>query len=157
MLKNLNNSKRMFMKLKVKKLEDRAVLPKYQTLGAAGFDLHAIDTLSIPAGGTVKVRTGLAFEIPEGYELQVRPRSGLSAKSKIRVANAPGTVDHDFTGEVLVILDNIAQNQAESYKITQGDRIAQAVLKKVELAEIELVDELKKTERGSSGFGSTGE
>jgi dUTP pyrophosphatase len=142
------------MKLKVKKLEDRAILPKYQTNGASGFDLHSIDTTSVPAGKTMMVRTGLAFDIPEGYELQIRPRSGLSSQSKLRVANSPGTIDSDYKKEVVIIIDNISQNQAESYKINQGDRIAQAVLKKVERADLELVDFFQDTDR--EGFGSTG-
>lgn len=144
------------MKLKVKLLEPRAAMPKFATPGSAGFDLHAIDSISIPAGKTVKVRTGLAFDIPEGYELQIRPRSGMSANTKIRVANAPGTIDADYTGEVMIILDNISQNQADHYRITEGDRIAQAVLKKVEQVELELTDQIKITERGNGGLGSTG-
>lgn len=144
------------MKLKIKKTENRARIPHYQTKGSAGFDLHSIDTVSVAAGSTVKVRTGLAFEIPEGYELQIRPRSGMSAKTKVRISNSPGTVDSDFTGEVMIIVDNISQNQADSYRIQEGDRIAQAVLQKVEQAEFELVDKLSDTQRGSGGFGSTG-
>jgi dUTP pyrophosphatase len=144
------------VKLKVKLLEPRAAMPKFATPGSAGFDLHAIDSISIPAGKTVKVRTGLAFDIPEGYELQIRPRSGMSANTKIRVANAPGTIDADYTGEVMIILDNISQNQADHYRITEGDRIAQAVLKKVEQVELELTDQIKITERGNGGLGSTG-
>lgn len=144
------------MKLKIKKTSDRARVPFYATSGSAGFDLHAIDTVSIQAGSTVMVRTGLAFEIPEGYELQIRPRSGMSAKTKIRVSNSPGTLDSDYRGEVMIIIDNISQNQADSYRINSGDRIAQAVLQKVEQAEFELVDELSETQRGSGGFGSSG-
>ena len=145
------------MKLKIKKTSDRAKVPFYATSGSAGFDLHAIDTMTVPAGGTVKVRTGLAFEIPEGYELQIRPRSGMSAKTKVRISNSPGTLDSDFRGEVLIIVDNISQNQADSYRIQEGDRIAQAVLQKVEQADFELVEELTETQRGSGGFGSTGQ
>lgn len=145
------------MKLKIKKTSDRARVPFYATKGSAGFDLHAIDTMTVPAGGTVKVRTGLAFEIPEGYELQIRPRSGMSAKTKVRISNSPGTLDSDFRGEVLIIVDNISQNQADSYRIQEGDRIAQAVLQKVEQADFELVEELSETQRGSGGFGSTGQ
>lgn len=144
------------MKVRVKKVEQRAIIPKYQTSGSAGFDLHSIDTVSIPAGKTMLIRTGLAFEIPEGYELQIRPRSGLSAKTKIRVSNSPGTLDSDFRAEVLIILDNISQNQADSFKVNQGDRIAQAVLQKVEQASFEICEELSSTQRGDGGFGSTG-
>ena len=136
------------------KIENRAIIPEYQTSGSAGFDLHSIDTTNVPAGKTVKIRTGLAFDIPEGYELQIRPRSGLSATSKIRVSNSPGTIDSDFKSEVLIILDNISQNQADSFRVKEGDRIAQAVLKKVERAELEEVDTLSQTGRGA--LGSTG-
>lgn len=145
------------MKLKIKKLESRAKIPYYQTKGAAGFDLHSIDTVSIQAGSTMLVRTGLAFEIPEGYELQIRPRSGMSAKTKVRISNSPGTIDSDYRGEVKIIVDNISQNQADSYRIQEGDRIAQAILQKVEQAEFEQVDELSNTKRGSGGFGSSGQ
>lgn len=145
------------MKVKIKKTEDRAKIPYYQTKGAAGFDLHSIDTVSIQAGSTMLVRTGLAFEIPEGYELQIRPRSGMSAKTKVRISNSPGTIDSDYRGEVKIIVDNISQNQADSYRIQEGDRIAQAILQKVEQAEFEQVDELSNTKRGSGGFGSSGQ
>lgn len=148
--------RRLVMNLKIKKLESSAIVPQYQSLGAAGFDLHALDTLSIAAGNTAMVRTGLAFQIPVGYELQIRPRSGLSAKTKIRVSNAPGTIDSDYRGEVLVILDNISQNQADSFKITAGDRIAQAVLQKVEKLNFQVVEELDETKRADRGLGSTG-
>lgn len=140
--------------LGVKKVEDRAVIPQYQTSGSAGFDLHAIDSITIPANGTAKIRTGLAFDIPEGYELQIRPRSGMSANTKLRISNAPGTIDSDYKSEVLILIDNIDQNQANSVAITQGQRIAQAVLVKVNQAVFRQLDELSGS-RG--GFGSTGE
>lgn len=143
------------MKIRIKKTEDRAQIPAYQSEGAAGFDFHSIDSITIPANGTVKVRTGIAMEIPQGYELQIRPRSGMSAKTKIRVANAPGTIDSDFRGEILIILDNISQNQADSFRVNEGDRIAQGVLQKVNQAEFEVVNSLSETERGEGGFGST--
>ncbi len=144
------------MKIKIKKTESRAQIPFYATKGSAGFDIHSIDSLTVAAGSTMKIRTGLSFEIPEGYELQIRPRSGMSAKTKIRISNSPGTIDHDYRGEVMIIVDNISQNQADSYRINEGDRIAQAVLKKVERAEFEIVEKLSSTNRGSNGFGSTG-
>lgn len=144
------------MKVKVVKTEPRARIPYYATSGSAGFDFHSIDTITVPAGGTVKVRTGIAMQIPEGYELQVRPRSGLSAKSKIRIANSPGTIDSDFRGEILIIVDNISQNQAEAFRINEGDRIAQGVLTPIEKADFEVVGDLDDSERGSGGFGSTG-
>jgi dUTP pyrophosphatase len=143
------------MKLKIKRLEDRSILPTYATPGSAGFDLHSIDDISIPAGTTAKIRTGIAIEVPEGYELQIRPRSGMSANTKVRVANSPGTIDSDYRLEIVVILDNICQNQADSYRVKQGDRIAQAVLKKVERATFDIVDTLSGTSR-TGGLGSTG-
>jgi dUTP pyrophosphatase len=142
------------MKVKIKKLEDRAILPVYKTRGAAGFDFHAIDTVVVPAGGTVKIRTGIAVELPEGYEIQVRPRSGLSATTSLRVANSPGTIDSDYTQEIYIIMDNINQNGASSIRIDAGDRVAQGVLQKVEQAEFVETQELTDTGRG--GFGSTG-
>lgn len=144
------------MKVKVVRTEDRGIIPRYQTSGSAGFDFHSIDTITVAAGKTVVVRTGIAMQIPEGYELQIRPRSGLSARSKIRISNSPGTIDSDYTGEIRIIIDNISQNQADSFRINEGDRIAQGVLKKVERAEFDVVGELDDTERGSGGFGSTG-
>ena len=96
----------------------------------------------------------LAFEIPDGYELQVRPRSGLSAKTKLRVSNSPGTIDSDYRGEVCIILDNISSE--ESYTINKGERIAQGIISKVEKITFEEVEELSETERGEAGFGSTG-
>jgi len=142
------------MIIKVKQTESRSIITRYQTDGSAGFDLHSIDDINVPAGGTAKIRTGLAFEIPEGYELQIRPRSGMSANTKIRVSNSPGTIDSDYTSEVLILLDNISQNQADSYRVKRGDRIAQAVLQKVEQADFQVVDDLIHTGRG--GLGSTG-
>jgi dUTP pyrophosphatase len=145
---------RQIMKIKVKRIEERAQLPQFQTEGAAGFDLHSIDDITVPAGGTKVIRTGLAFEIEPGYEVQIRPRSGLSAKSKIRIANAPGTIDSDYSKEIMIIVDNISQNQADSFRINMGDRIAQAVVKRVEPVEIIEVETINETNRG--GLGSTG-
>ena len=140
------------MKLGIKRLSDQAVLPKYQTSGSAGFDLHSIMNYVLEPGKTVLVSTGLAFNIPEGYELQIRPRSGVSAKTGLRVANAPGTIDSDFKGEVKLII----QNTGSMFEIIdKGDRIAQAVLAPVLQAEF-VEEELEESERGSNGFGSTG-
>ena len=139
--------------LKVKKLNEEAFIPEYKTPGASGFDLAAYYEYIIDGGCTGIVKTGLAFEIPKGYELQIRPRSGMSAKTKIRIANSPGTIDSDFTGEVGIIIDNLDKH---GYEIKKGDRIAQAVLVPVIQAKIEVVEELTQTERGDKGFGSTG-
>lgn len=144
------------MKLKVKKLHPQAIVPKYQTDGAAAFDLHALDQVVIPGGESVVIPSGLAFEVPPGYELEIRPRSGLSAHSKIRLSNSPGTIDSDYRGEVKFILDNLLTKFPTSYTITKGQRIAQALLKPVTRAELVEVDELDETKRGNAGLGSTG-
>lgn len=94
------------LKVKIKKLHEDAIIPKYQSQGASGFDLHALEDIELQAGETKLIRTGLAFEIPEGYELQIRPRSGLSLKTKLRVVNSPGTCDSDFRGEICIIMEN---------------------------------------------------
>jgi dUTP pyrophosphatase len=140
-------------KVKVKKLNELARIPKYQSSGAAGFDFHSTEDLVIMPGETKLVGTGLSFELEEDVELQVRPRSGLSAKTGVRVANAPGTVDSDFSGEVKIILHNTGTTP---FTVSVGDRIAQGVICPVFRAEFEQVDELSVTARGSSGFGSTG-
>ena len=146
------------MKIKIKKLNDAAQVPRYQTKGAAGFDLHATQDVRLNSGQTALVPTGLSFEIPEGYEMQIRPRSGLSLKSKLRIANSPGTIDSDYTAEVMIIAENISTTSFPSDEpiiVRKGDRIAQGVIQKVEQAEFFEVEELKETERGEQGFGST--
>lgn len=139
--------------LKIQKLNKDAIVPQYQSSGASGFDLHSIEDVDILSGGFVAVRTGLAFEIPVGYEIQVRPRSGLAFKSGISVLNTPGTIDSDYRGEVMVILFNFSKN---IFSIKKGDRIAQAVLSQVFRANMVLSESLDDTERGNNGFGSTG-
>lgn len=139
--------------LKIQKLNKDAIVPQYQSSGASGFDLHSIEDVNVLSGGFVAVRTGLAFEIPVGYEIQVRPRSGLAFKSGISVLNTPGTIDSDYRGEVMVILFNFSKN---IFSIKKGDRIAQAVLSQVFRANMVLSESLDDTERGNNGFGSTG-
>lgn len=139
--------------LKIKKLNDEAVIPEYQTKGAAGFDFHSTDSVVLYPNDTALVSTGLAFAVPEGFELQVRPRSGLSAKTGLRVANAPGTVDSDYRGEVKIIITNTG---FVPQHIKKGDRIAQGVLCPVYQAVFDVIDDLDETERGSGAFGSTG-
>ncbi len=139
--------------VRVKTLNPDAVIPKYQTSEAAGFDLHSIDEKTIKAGERDVIKTGLAVALPRGYELQVRPRSGLALKNGITVLNTPGTVDSDYRGELMVILLNTSK---DDFAIKKGDRIAQAVIKEILQAEFTIVDELDDTERGSGGFGSTG-
>lgn len=141
----------------VKMLTADAVLPTYAKPGDAGFDLYAAHDMVIAPGGGAVIKTGLAFEIPEGYEIQVRPRSGNSAKTKLRVANAPGTIDSGFRGEVGVILDNIGDLlHGEPIEIKKGDRIAQGVLQRVPKARFTVKSELSTTERGEGAYGSTG-
>jgi dUTP pyrophosphatase len=141
------------MKINTKKLHPLAIIPKYQTQQAAGFDFHTTEPVTVMPGETKLVPTGLAVAVPEGFELQVRPRSGLSAKTGIRVANAPGTVDSDYRGEIKVILHNTGE---VPFFISVGDRIAQGVICPVFRAEFEEVEELGQTERGAGAFGSTG-
>ena len=139
--------------IKLKVLSPNAIIPRYQTAGASGFDLHsAVDEVIMP-GETKLIDTGLAFAIPEGLELQIRPRSGISAKTGIRVANAPGTVDSDFRDSVKIILTNTGQLP---YTVKVGDRMAQGVLCPVVRQPFTIVDDLDETERGTGAFGSTG-
>ena len=139
------------MKLSIKRLSPDAILPKYQTSGSAGFDLHAVDNYVLMLGETILIGTGLSFEFEQGYELQIRPRSGLSAKTKLRVLL--GTIDSDYRGEVKVIIENIGHMVCI---IDKGDRVAQAVLAPIVQAEIVEVEELGETLRGPNGFGHSG-
>ncbi|GAA0343974.1 dUTP diphosphatase [Oceanobacillus oncorhynchi subsp. oncorhynchi] len=172
--------------MKVKKMHQDAVLPKYAQQGDSGFDLVAVEDVIIEPGETKLIKTGLAFDIPEGFEIQVRPRSGITLKTKLRVQL--GTIDSNYRGEVGVIVDNITpctirenlemnsfvgpvyhdisgnnvSNHAWDcikgmhYKIQKGDRIAQGILAPVAITEFEEVDKLSESDRGSNGYGSTG-
>jgi dUTP pyrophosphatase len=169
------------LNVKIRKVLHDAVVPTYATPGSAGFDLVAMEDVVIEPGQMAKVRTGLAMELPPGYELQIRPRSGISAKTTLRISNAPGTVDADYRGEIAVLVENLftgrewprlvshayrlGDEPAEyvddfvkpgTYKIRKGDRIAQGVIAPVYRANFEVVEELEETERGAGGFGSTG-
>jgi dUTP pyrophosphatase len=128
-------------------------LPRYATEGAAGMDVLSAEDVTLEPGARHAVATGLAVAIPAGYEIQVRPRSGLALKHGIGVPNTPGTIDSDYRGELKVILIN---HGAEPFAIHRGDRIAQLVLAPVTLAEWSEVAELDDTARGAGGFGSTG-
>ena len=130
-------------------------LPKYQTAQSAGMDLRAnIDApILLKPLDRKLIPTGLHIALPEGYEAQIRPRSGLAIKKGITVINTPGTIDPDYTGDVGVILVNISN---EDFVVQPGDRIAQMVINKFEQAEFELVEELDETERGEGGYGHTG-
>ncbi len=130
-------------------------LPSYSTIGSAGMDICAAvaEPLVINPNSTVMVPTNLAIELEVGYECQVRSRSGLAAKYGIFALNAPGTIDSDYRGEVKVILSNFG---TEPFTINRGDRIAQLVFAKYEVASLVEVNKLSETERGTGGFGSTG-
>ncbi len=128
-------------------------LPSYATTGAAGMDVVAAEDLILAPGARCAVATGFAMAIPEGYEVQVRPRSGLALKHGITCLNTPGTIDSDYRGEVKVILANLG---SEPFEIKRGDRIAQLVPAAVQRADIIEVSSLDETERGAGGFGSTG-
>ena len=132
-------------------------LPSYETPGAAGADLRANfpdkGEIMLEPGARALLPTGLAVEIPHGYEMQIRPRSGLALKQGLGLANAPGTIDSDYRGPLGIILINFGQ---ASVRIAHGDRIAQAVIAPVVQAEFKLSEALSETERGSDGFGSTG-
>lgn len=150
------------MKIRIKKLHPDAVVPKYATNGSSGFDLVALEDVTIQPGQTKLIKTGLAVDVGPGYEMQVRPRSGLSLKTNLRVANSPGTVDADYRGEVCVIMENTINvlNYPSGSNgvaiIKKGDRIAQGVICPVMQADIEVVEYLDETDRGAGGFGSTG-
>lgn len=130
-------------------------LPAYETSASAGLDLRAFipETITLLPLERKLIKTGLFLELPEGYEAQVRPRSGLALKNGITVLNSPGTIDADYRGEVGVILVNISQ---DNFEINTGDRVAQIVFAKVKQAKWILSEELSETERGEGGFGSTG-
>lgn len=141
------------MKLKFKKLVEDAIIPEFKTAGSAGMDICSIQNDTLAPGEFKIIKTGLACAIPEGYEIQVRPRSGLACKHGVTVINTPGTIDSDYRGEIGVGLVNLSKGQ---FDIKKGDRIAQLVVNKIERPEIEIVEELDSTERGEGGFGSTG-
>ena len=130
-------------------------LPEYQTQGSAGFDFRAAvdDDYVLEPGSVAMIPTGLKMAVPSGFELQVRPRSGLAAKNGITVLNSPGTVDSDYRGEIKVILINLGK---EPFVINRGMRIAQGVVASVTQWGFETADSLDETERGEGGFGSTG-
>ena len=139
----------------IKRLSKEVSLPKYETLGSSGMDIAAnINTdIIIHPGKTAIIPTGLALSIPRGFEIQIRPRSGLAAKQKISVLNTPGTIDADYRGEIKVILINLGR---DSFKVEKGIRIAQMVVSPVIQAQLKEVNDLDETVRGKGGFGSTG-
>lgn len=143
------------MRLSIVKLRDDAILPAYQTVGAAGADLHAcLDEAVVLRPLERKViPTGLALSIPEGFEIQIRARSGMSIKHGITMVNGIGTIDADYRGELGILLINVSQ---EDFVIEPGMRVAQMVLARYEKVEWDQVNELDTTERGTGGYGSSG-
>jgi len=143
------------IKVLVKKLNPKAELPKYKTEGSSGMDLMALieNPIKIKSQNSALIPTGLSIAIPEDTEVQIRPRSGLAAKSNISVLNTPGTIDSDYRGEIKIILFNHGNQE---FTVNNNDRIAQMILMPVLKAEFEEVEDLPKSVRGSGGFGSTG-
>lgn len=149
------------MKVKIKKLNPNAIIPQYATDGAGCFDLHACidgreNSYSIHHGDPVTIKTGLAFEIPEGYVMLVYSRSGHGFKNNVRLANCTGVIDSDYRGEVQIKLTSDDLHGKVVLGVCHGDRIAQACLVEVPKIEFEEVDDLSDTDRGEGGFGSTG-
>ena len=142
-------------KIQIKKLSNSVSIPKYETSGSSGMDIaaHIENNIIINPGEKALVSTGLSVAIPKGYEIQIRPRSGLAAKKSITVLNTPGTIDADYRGEIKVILINLGK---EKFVIENGERIAQMVVCPVIQASLDEVNELSDTARGVGGFGSTG-
>ena len=141
------------MQVKVLKLKENAILPRYAHPGDAGADVFAAGHVVLEPGATALVPTGIAIELPHGYEAQVRPRSGLALKHSVSVLNTPGTIDAGYRGEVGVIMINHGR---EPFEINPGDRIAQMVIKPVLEVEMVEAETLSDTSRGAGGFGSTG-
>lgn len=139
--------------VEIKRLDERAIIPIYSTKDSSGMDISILDDVTIEPGKTIVAPTGLAFAIPRGYEIQVRPRSGLSLKTGLRLPNSPGTIDSDYRGDLGIIMQNTS-NKVLEFKA--GERVAQLVLNFVPKMKLKIVDELSETERGSGGFGSTG-
>ena len=146
------------IKIKIKRLSKDFLdvpLPSYATEGSSGMDVRSAvkDKVTIPSGKVALIPTDFSVEIPTGYEIQVRPRSGLAVKHSIGVLNSPGTIDSDYRGEVKIILMNFGN---EDFEITRGERIAQLVVSKVYKASLIESDELEDSQRGAGGFGHTG-
>ena len=142
-------------KIQIKKISNEVLTPKYETLGSSGMDLAAYikQDIIINPGDKVVIPTGFSLSIPRGYEVQIRPRSGLAAKKGMTVLNTPGTIDSDYRGEIKVILINLGKDE---FIVKNGERIAQMVFCPIKQVIMEEVKELPETERGIGGFGSTG-
>ena len=142
-------------KIQIKKLSNEVLTPKYETSGSSGMDIAAYikQDITIEPGEKALIPTGFSLSIPLGYEVQIRPRSGLAAKKGITVLNTPGTIDSDYRGEIKVILINLSK---DGFSVKNGERIAQMVVCPIKQVVVEEVKELSETNRGVGGFGSTG-
>jgi len=143
------------VKIKLKKVRKDAKIPKYMTQKSAGLDIFACisSNITLKPGQRTLIPTGIAISLPDGYEAQIRPRSGLALNYGIIPLNTPGTIDADYRGEIKIILANLGENE---FTIKNGDRIAQMVINKIEKVEFVEVEELDNSLRGEGGFGSTG-
>ena len=141
------------MIIKVKKINDKAIIPKIATKGSACFDLHSCENFVISNGYIHRTKTGLIFEIPKGWHVKIYPRSGMASRGII-IPNAPGVIDSDYRGEIIVMLYGLFVNKQEIFQV--GSRIAQGELIKGEPVEFNAVSKLSETKRNSGGFGSTG-
>jgi|TARA_B110000211_G_scaffold226017_1_gene279064 dUTP pyrophosphatase len=142
-------------KVLIKPFTEKVIIPKYETSGSSGMDIAAFieSNIEIKPGGKALISTGFSLSIPKGFEIQIRPRSGLAAKKSISVLNTPGTIDADYRGEIKIILINHGK---DNFIVENGLRIAQMVLCPIVQAKLEVVEELVDTDRGTGGFGSTG-
>ena len=142
-------------KIQIKKLSNEVLTPKYETPGSSGMDIAAYinEDVIINSGDKALIPTGFSLSIPQGYEVQIRPRSGLAIKKGITILNTPGTIDSDYRGEVKVVLINLSKDK---FTVQNGERIAQMVVCPIVQVSIEEVKELSETNRGIGGFGSTG-
>ena len=143
----------MNLEVKIKRIHDDALLPMQANPGDAGMDLYSIETALIPSGEAKLIRTGLQIELPKGTEAQIRPRSGLALKYSVTVLNSPGTIDEGYRGEIGVIIINHGK---ETFTVEKSMRIAQMVIQTVPVVQLTEVNELSQSERGTSGFGSSG-
>ncbi len=141
------------LKIRIKKIKENAILPHYAHDGDAGVDLYSTEDYVLKPGQRILVSTGVIIAVPQGYEAQIRPKSGLALNHGISVCNSPGTIDSGYRGEIGVIAIN---HSKEEFKIEKGTKIAQLVFNKIEKAEFEEVKSLDNTKRGHGGFGSTG-
>lgn len=151
-----NPRKELFMNISIKRLHSFDLpLPRYMTPGSSGVDLYAANSedMTIVKGAIALVATGIAISIPEGFEAQIRPRSGLALKHGLTLLNTPGTIDADYRGEIKVIVINLGDKE---YILKRGERIAQMIFSRVERAELIEVENLDDTDRGEGGFGHTG-